>query len=241
MLKSVLRRINYPLWGLAGSACITLGLLAAAVAYRGPAGQSYSALNHAISELGQVGVSRLAWAFNWGLIVGGVLLAVFMLGLGAFLENRVAYVASAVGVFSTLACSAVGVFPMNHLQGHIAAAMSFFGSGMLVVLLFSLAIAVDRKRKTTKWFALPGALALLSLTQFLFLPRGDMPQGTDLFNDPSAWTRPAVYAPAVAEWMVFVVLVGWVVLASLYRLGKRRRHGAARRHAGRGGDISTHR
>jgi hypothetical membrane protein len=197
MLKRVLQRINYPYWGLAGSTCIAGGSLLAALAYRGTAGEAFSPFNHAISELGQVGVSRLAWAFNAGLIAGGVLMAVFMLGLGAFLENWAGYLGSVVGVFATLACSAVGVFPLNHLQAHMLASMSFFGSGMLVVLLLSLALVVDRQSKTSKWFALPGALVALNLVLFLFAPRADMPQATQFLSDPSGLARPALMWAAV--------------------------------------------
>lgn len=223
------QRIDYPYWGLAGAACITGGALLAAWVYRGAAGEAFSPLNHAISELGMVGVSRGAWAFNAGLIVGGALLAMFMLGLGDFLGNGVARVGSAVGVFATLACGAVGVFPMNHLSAHMLASMSFFGSGLLVVLLFSLAIIVDRQAKTSKWFALPGVLVALNLMLFLLGPRPDMPPAAQFLQNPDSVVRPVLSWAAVAEWMVFVLLVGWVAVASLYRLNKRRGASAEKR------------
>lgn len=68
--------------GFLGSAIIVLGSLITAIPYRGKEGESYSILNHFISELGEVGVSRLAPVFNASLIAGGVVLLIFVLGLG---------------------------------------------------------------------------------------------------------------------------------------------------------------
>ena len=59
-------------------AIILAGMIVAAIPYRGYAGEGYSPLNHFISELGEIAASRLAWAFNLGIVLGGV-------GLGAFL------------------------------------------------------------------------------------------------------------------------------------------------------------
>jgi hypothetical membrane protein len=206
------RTFGYPRWGLAGASVIVLASLAAAIPYRGLAGEAYSPLNHFVSELGQEGASELAAVFNAGLIGGGLLLAAFMVGLGAYLENPVAYAASAVGVFSALACSLVGVFPMNHLRQHVVAAMWFFRSGMAAIALFSLAVAVDRKRKSPKWFVLPGILVTASFALFLFMPRRSMPSGTTVL-DPSQFARPVFWWAAVLEWLVFVAVIGWIVLA----------------------------
>ena len=57
--------------GLIGSGAIALGSLLTALAYHGRAGEAYSVLNHFVSELGEVGVAPLAWAFNTGLFLGG--------------------------------------------------------------------------------------------------------------------------------------------------------------------------
>jgi len=59
------------LLGLASAGVILFGVVIAAVPYRGHAGEAYSPLNHFISELGEVATSRLAWAFNLGIILGG--------------------------------------------------------------------------------------------------------------------------------------------------------------------------
>lgn len=57
--------------GLGSVGVILLGMVVAALPYRGYAGEGYSPLNHFISELGEIAASRLAWAFNLGIVLGG--------------------------------------------------------------------------------------------------------------------------------------------------------------------------
>ena len=54
----------YPITTLAGVFVLVSGIAITALTYRGTQGERYSLLNHSISELGEVGVSRLAWVFN---------------------------------------------------------------------------------------------------------------------------------------------------------------------------------
>nr|MBN1229909.1 hypothetical protein [Anaerolineae bacterium] len=50
--------------GFAGSGIILLGCLISGLAYTGRTGESYSLLNHFISELGELRYSELALVFN---------------------------------------------------------------------------------------------------------------------------------------------------------------------------------
>jgi len=68
--------------GLAGGGLIVCASVITALTYHGTNGELYSPFNHFISELGQRGVSQLAPLFNIRLMIGGVLFALFMLGLG---------------------------------------------------------------------------------------------------------------------------------------------------------------
>ena len=74
--------------GAAGAGIILAGSLVAALFYRGRLGEAYNPLNHFVSELGEVGISAAAWAFNGGLLIGGVLLVVFLLGLRRRIGGR---------------------------------------------------------------------------------------------------------------------------------------------------------
>ena len=67
------------LCGFLGKAILMLGSLITTVPYRGKEGEPYSILNHFISAIGEVGVSRLAPVFNASLIVGGLVLVILPL------------------------------------------------------------------------------------------------------------------------------------------------------------------
>ena len=99
--------------GLIGSSVIAIGSVVTALAYTGSKGQSYSPLNHFVSELGQLSVSRLAVVFNTSLIVGGVCFVVFILGLAAAGQGWLRYVYGLVGVIAGIFGALVGVFPMD--------------------------------------------------------------------------------------------------------------------------------
>lgn len=206
----------FPIWGLAGSAVACVAAILAALPYHGLGGEAYSPFNHFISELGELGVSRLAPLFNAGLIVTGILLAGFMLGLGAHIGSVWGYLAAAVGVLASGACSLVGVFPMNHIEPHMLAAMSFFRFGMVAIALFSLAIVLDRKGRLPRWLALPGALTALTFAAFMYAPSEASSSATTQALHAGLGGRPDFWLMAALEWAVFVAVVGWVTWVSLY-------------------------
>ena len=61
--------------GFLGVAVVSVASVIAGLAYTGSRGEAYSVLSHWISELGEPGVSRLATAFNSGVIAGFTILA----------------------------------------------------------------------------------------------------------------------------------------------------------------------
>jgi hypothetical membrane protein len=77
----------YPILALAGSLIILGSSFIAILAYRGKNNERYSITRFFVSELGEVGVSKLAWLFNGGLILGSFLLFLMMPGIGISLGN----------------------------------------------------------------------------------------------------------------------------------------------------------
>ncbi|MRS02563.1 hypothetical protein EG832_04965, partial [bacterium] len=77
----------YAHFGWIGSLVILAGCLITALRYRGRSDEKYSILNHFISELGEIGVSKLAMVFNIGMIIGGALFLPFIAGLGIVLDT----------------------------------------------------------------------------------------------------------------------------------------------------------
>jgi hypothetical membrane protein len=207
-------KIRPEIWGFITSGILLTFVLPSRIGYVGTAGEPYSFLNHYISELGEVGVSHLAPLFNTGLILGGFASVVFMVGLGMYIKNTAAKIGMGVGVFSGIACSLVGFFPMNNLHIHTIVATCFFFSGMLVVAMFSVAIAKQKEAKIPRPFSLVGVVVVGVFIAFLVDAYamghgvGHGPLGV-ISSRPHIWWRPLL------EWSVFVAIVGWMLLASV--------------------------
>ena len=203
--------------GLAGSIIICIGSLVTAFFYHGTKGETFSFFNHFISELGEIGVSRLALFFNIFLIAGGLCLLVFMIGLGVYIRKWYGYIGAAVGAFSAVSCSLVGIFPMNNLAIHTKVAFSFFNGGLVTILIFTLIIFFDKQKLFAKWLAIPGALTVLSFALFLEVPKLINPD-LRVNLDPSHIVRPEFWITPFLEWIVLFTIVGWIAIMSIYLL-----------------------
>jgi hypothetical membrane protein len=159
----------YRILGWSGSLVILLSSFIAAIAYRGKQGERYTISTHFVSELGEVGVSQLAWLFNGGLIVGSFIFFWMMPGVGLSLNNVWGYLGTVAGMIAALGCLFVGVFPMNNIKPHIKAAMTYFRAGLATVLLFSIAILVQpvEDRVIPLYSLVIGALAFGAYFSFL--------------------------------------------------------------------------
>ena len=213
-------RLTY-VCGFFGSAIIVLGSFIAAIPYRGQQGESYSILNHFISELGEVGVSRLAPVFNASLIAGGVVLLIFALGLGLYIQTKRGYVATAFSILSCLSCSLLGVFPTNYLSIHDVLADSFFYNGLIATTLFTLGIIFDKENKISKWLAVPAALTVACFVSFLVIPEAASLTRVQTLH-PNQFTRPDIWPTTILEWSVFISGIAWFILTSIYLMVKSR-------------------
>ena len=201
--------------GLAGSGLIALSSLLSAGVYKGKYGEPFSFLNHFISELGEVGVSEWASVFNLGLIVGGLCLTLFMLGLASHLGGWFGVVFGMISFVTGVSGTLVGIFPMNNLAPHIQIALTFFYSGMFATILFSTYVLFSRQDKFRKTIAIPGTLTAVCFFSFLFLTDPAVPEGqwhdmAEIFAN-----RPDYWQTAVFEWAVLVTVLAFVVVVSV--------------------------
>jgi len=204
--------------GLIGAGTIIIGALVTALFYHGSKGESYSFLNHFISELGQRGVSDLAWVFNICLIIGGIFLAFFMFELGVYIGRWYSYLAAAVGVVTGIAASLVGVFPMNNMDYHVPVAMTFFRGGLAAISLFTLIIIFDTRQKISRWLVIPGVITVAAFAIFLIMPKIlGYSQGKAL-SVPDI--RPEFWLNPFLEWMVFFTILAWIITMSVYLINK---------------------
>jgi hypothetical membrane protein len=197
---------------IVGSVLVSCAVVAAALLYRGRAGEPYSVLNHFVSELGEPGVSRGAWLFNAGLVAAGVFFVPASIGLGLRIRGALAWVGVATGVAAGVFCAGVGAFPMNNLAPHVFTAMWFFRSGLVAILCFGVALLTRGGAEGS----LPRATALFSLVAVaaytVFLIMAAL-AGADALRAPGSPAlrvqRPAYWPLAVSEWSVFFSTVLW--------------------------------
>ena len=200
--------------GLAGTGVVVLAVLYSSLLYRGKHGERYSLLNHFISELGEVGVSRAARVFNTGMLLGGLVLLPYIVALGRTLHSLLGWSGTAAGIIAVLGAAAVGVFPMNNLKLHIIAAMTYFRAGLVMVFLFGLAIFFQPAEKTI----IPPAANILSLAAFLAygsflgLPmvKKEEQKPTEILDPEQKPKRPQVWALPMLEWAVFFSTIAWL-------------------------------
>jgi hypothetical membrane protein len=205
---------------LVGIALMTLAVVYSASIYRGKRAERFSLVNHFISELGEVGVSRGARIFNAGLTVCGLLLFPFVIHLGLLLDSTLGWIGTAAGVLASLGVAAVGLFPMNDLKLHVPAAMTFFRAGLGMVVFTGLAIQFQPAAqvvipKQANGFSLLAGAAFASFLLRPLLKRSKKDPRKVL--DPEAEPeRPRFWWYAFLEWMVFFNTILWLFGMSLF-------------------------
>ncbi len=210
----------FPILGWAGSLVILLSGFIAAMAYRGKQGERYTISTHFVSELGEVGVSRLAWVFNGGLIIGSFIFFWMMPGVGLSLNSVWGYLGSVVGMVAAMGCLFVGIYPMNNIKPHIKAAMTYFRAGLATVLLFSIAILVQPAdaRVIPLYSLVIGVLAFASYFSFLIhLGKATRQKDSSVLDTSSITNRPRFWWMPFLEWMVVIFTILWFLIISTAR------------------------
>ena len=205
--------------GLLGPLLIAAGMLISALGYSGVEGQSYSLRNHFVSELGQLGVSRLALVFNLSLVIGGILNSIFLAALALQVPGWPRYLTLLLGLGASICGTLVGIFPMNNLQAHITVALGFFNLGMLVALIYSILFLVDRGGPVPRWLAIPGLLNTAAFIWFNNFP-SEFQAGVDFQEGMQGLltNRPDFIPLALLEWMVVLGILSWFLVLALYHL-----------------------
>lgn len=201
--------------GFIGATIIFFSTFSTALVFRGVDGMSYSFFNQFISELGQVGISKLSQVFNLGLQIGGAFLALFMFELGIYLRGKVPYIAGIIGAVSMVGVMFVGMFPMNiNFPLHTKAALLFFRGELVTILLFTLSILYGKQRILSKPLVIPGIISVLTFASFLCIHAIFNPYNVPMLG-PLA-DRPVFYLQSFLEWVVFFSIFLWIASISLY-------------------------
>ncbi len=206
----------FKLFAAAGAAAAGLGSVTAAAFYRGSQGQRYSPFNHFISELGEVGVSRCAPCFNLSLVLSGAVLVPASVNLGLVMPGFLPKLGMTAGVVCALSLALVGIFPMNKIKPHGRAAIAYFRAGLVMVVLFSLAIAFQPVDTAviSPLYALAGLPPVLAFASFLILI-GRVYENEEAPLSTGEGPRPKIWHLATLEWSIFLTVLLWFFLIAL--------------------------
>jgi hypothetical membrane protein len=195
--------------GLAGVIAMTLTTTIAAIAYEGAAGERYALINHWISELGEYANSELAWLFNAGLVVGGLAMAVFMLGVGRVIGHGWGGAIAVAGAIAGVSGALVGVFSMDQLQAHGAVALLFFFSAPIAIGIFTAWLIHLRPDDVPRSLIWPGLFTIGVAAAFLTLL---------FFGDTRSLAapdeRPDFWLITILEWLVLIGILAWTAALS---------------------------
>ena len=202
------------IFGFAGTALIVLAVFYPMLVYRGKRGERFSMFNHFISELGEVGVSPAAWAFNSGMLLSGLVLLPYVFGMGLAMRSLWGWLGTGAGIIAVLGVAAVGIVPMNNIKTHAAAAITYFRAGLLMVLFFGLAIIFPHAggRVVPPAANLLSLLAFVAYGAFLTLPlaKKGHKRPSEILDPGLTPERPRVWAMAILEWLVFFSTIAWL-------------------------------
>ncbi|MCS7011525.1 MAG: DUF998 domain-containing protein [Anaerolineales bacterium] len=206
--------------GLTGTFIVTFSVLYAALVYRGKHGERFSLFSYFISELGEEGVSQGARVFNLSLIAAGLCLLPATVLLGFLLDSFFGWLGATAGIIASLGASAVGLFPVNRLEGHVRAALTFFRAGLVMLFAFGAAIVFQPADRLVlpRGLALLNAFGILTYLAFLILLTIRMRQkqaDATLGIGPSG-PRPRFRWLPTLEWLVFFSTLAWIGALSLF-------------------------
>jgi hypothetical membrane protein len=159
----------------------------------------FSWTNNALSNLGDLTRPTSAPIFNIGLIVGGILTAIFALGLSMKTKTNTLGLVATILLFACgLGMIGVGIFPENYPLPHVISAMTIFVPITASLLLF--AVAQLRGKSMMTFGVVSLALGLVGFVNW-FMPWGN----------------------AIAVWEMVAVIPGyiWSLIASAMLLTDR--------------------
>ena len=201
-----------------GSLVIVLGgMLAAALAFRGHGLETYSPFNHFISELGDGDASGLAWAFDLGLVVGGLGLGAFLMLVSRDLDGRYRSVMGAAAAVAGVSGVLVGVFPINYGTPHRVVSFAFFLSAWVVAASFAFWLARRPRPGFPRWLVVPGFTVVAVSWIFIGVYSTYRPADPDapILARPGLWTVPLL------EWASLLSLLLWIGCVALVMLRRR--------------------
>lgn len=204
-----------PAIGLAACTVFYIAIALTVIPFVGEQGESFSFLNHFISELGNPNFSECHYIFNTGIIIAGTGFGIFAYCLQGLIDSKLAWGSTWMGVVASIFCVGVGLVPSHHGDLHLLVAVTFFSLMTLAMFLYSCSILMDKSKVFPSSIAFYGFAAMVCFILLIFSPKELIEvqnEQKELFDRPEYWLV------TIAEWLVFFFLTTWVVLVSVYLL-----------------------
>jgi hypothetical protein len=203
------------LCGICGSSIMCLGAFITALGFKGNGAETYSALNHFISELGNPHWSPWCSIFNRCTMFTGLCLFVFMSGLFFFLHHPLRYAYLLTAMATGICCFLVGWFPADHYSVHIKVATGFFNMALISVLLFSLIVFLENGSKHfERILSYTGLLPFALLSVFAYVRLAHAGEFSRAHMRAMFAHRPDFWLLPFLEWSVFFSMLLWILFIS---------------------------
>jgi hypothetical membrane protein len=218
MMIRKLSEQHTPWLGMAAAGLIAAGALVAALGFRHEGGEPYSFLRQNISDLGDPQVSAWAFVFNYSLVAGSIIMALFIAGVSVVASTRSTYVIAGIGIIATIAMAFVGVYPSSPptaFEHKVSAGIAFLGT-LGLGASFTLRMLLRPHPVLPRWLILPGILSAASALGFLFTLagswRGYIPASMLHWR---GGTLPEIHLVSLLEWCVLFSILAWSFLTAL--------------------------
>lgn len=217
---------KFPLFGISASILLLIGFLVPQKDFRNIEGQTYAILNHFISELGWVGVSKHAFIFNLCLICSGLLYAIFTYGLVRQFGGFWSKITGRLGILSSLSVTLVGIFPIQSspvaFVFHLIAGLMFFVFAFLTFISALFMLFFDTNKIIPKSHLLVYLVVPLYIIPWLNLEYDyKLFQYVDML-EVKIINRPEVWIYSAIEWALAILALTNLFLISLYFLIRQR-------------------
>jgi hypothetical membrane protein len=204
------------LLGLVSVAVILAGAVVAAIPYTGWSGESYSPLNHFVSELGELAISRLAVLMDAGVVIGGVGLGFFLVLVARRMTGRLAPALAVAGIVAGLFGALVGLFPMDRLAVHRIVSGGFFLTCWLTAGTFAVWLARNPRAGFPRWLLAPAVFSVAVDFVFVAVYSTYHPANPDahILSRPDIWIYPLL------EWASLLSLFLWLACTAAVLAGR---------------------
>ncbi len=208
-----------PYIGLIACSVFYISIILTIIPFVGEQGESFSFLNHFISELGNPTYSQHHYIFNSGIILAGLGFGIFTYGLSGMLPSKLARISIFMGIIASFLCIGIGLVPSHHDELHFGIAASFFTLMTLAMTLYSICILMDTSKVFPKYIGFYGLCAMISFIFLIIAPKDLIAVQNEL---GPLFKRPEIWFVTIAEWLVFFFLTSWVVVVSFFLLWRQK-------------------